>query len=226
MADPVKRRAYTSSVRKEQAAATRTRILEAAAVLFERDGYVRTTVKQIADEAGVAADTVYAVFGSKGRVLTALIDHVLTGGAPGMTNVLERPEFAAIRDESDQRKQIAMYARASRDTLARVRPIFNLMRTAADVDEEMAGIYREMQGYRLRNTTTVVEWIAANGKLRVPIKRAGEIVWGIASPELSGMMIERIGWTEDECFAYFEDVIARALLRDDPPAKRSRGRPN
>ena len=224
MAEPVKRRAYNSSVRQEQAAATRTRILEAAGVLFERDGYLRTTIKQIADQADVAVDTVYAVFSSKGRVLTALIDLRLTDGAPGMTNVLERPEFAAIRDERDQRKQIAMYARASRDTLSRVRPIFNLMRTAADVDEEMAGIYREMQGYRLRNTTTVVEWIASNGKLRVPVKRAVEIVWGIASPELTDMMIERIGWTEDECFARFEDVIARAILRDDRPAKGSRSR--
>jgi AcrR family transcriptional regulator len=223
MTEPVKRRSYNSSVRAEQAAATRTRILEAAAVLFERDGYVRTTVKAIADEADVAADTVYAVFGSKGRVLTALIDLRLTDGAPGMTNVLERPEFAAIREERDQRKQIAMYARASRDTLARVRPIFNLMRTAADVDEEMAGIYREMQGYRLRNAQTVVEWIAANGKLRMPVKRAVEIVWGIASPELTNMMIEGIGWTEDECFAWFEDVIARTLLRDEKPSTRSRG---
>ena len=220
MAEPVKKRGYTSSVRKEQAAATRARILEAAAVLFERDGYVRTTVKQIADEAGVATDTVYAVFGSKGRVLTALIDLRLTDGAPGMTNVLERPEFAAIRDERDQRTQIAMYARASRETLSRVGPVFKLMRTAADVDEEMAAIYREMQGYRLRNATTVVGWIAANGKLRVPVERAAEIVWGIASPELTDMMTERIGWTTDECFSHFEDVIARAILCDDAPTKK------
>jgi len=67
-------RKYSSPLRDEQAARTRSRILDAASDLFLERGYGRTTMKDIADSAGVARDTVHAVFGSKARVLTALID--------------------------------------------------------------------------------------------------------------------------------------------------------
>ncbi|HZU80489.1 MAG TPA: helix-turn-helix domain-containing protein, partial [Acidimicrobiales bacterium] len=59
------RRSYRSAVREEQAAATRARIVEAAAELFGADGYGRVTIRRIAEHAGVAPDTVYAIFGSK-----------------------------------------------------------------------------------------------------------------------------------------------------------------
>jgi len=58
MAKPVKKRAYTSALRTEQAARTRRLIVEAAAELFVSAGYARTTIKEIALHAGVAPDTV------------------------------------------------------------------------------------------------------------------------------------------------------------------------
>ncbi len=72
---PVKKRSYSSAVREENAAQTRVRILEAAGDLFALNGYARTTIREIADWANVAVDTVYAVFGNKARVLTALRAH-------------------------------------------------------------------------------------------------------------------------------------------------------
>src|SRR3954447_8248553 len=72
-----KTRSYTSTVRQEQAAGTRQRILDAANECFLSDGYGHTTVAGIARAAGVAPDTIYKTFGSKGRVLTALIDRRL-----------------------------------------------------------------------------------------------------------------------------------------------------
>ena len=58
-------RRYDSTRRREQAAATRREILEAAQRLFERDGYVATTMAAIAAEAGVALKTVYLAFETK-----------------------------------------------------------------------------------------------------------------------------------------------------------------
>ncbi|MFC8730971.1 TetR/AcrR family transcriptional regulator [Luteimicrobium sp. NPDC057192] len=67
-ADPPSR----PTLRQEQAAVTRSRILTAARRLFFRDGYAATTLKTVAAEAGVAVQTVYAVFGSKSAILTEL----------------------------------------------------------------------------------------------------------------------------------------------------------
>jgi AcrR family transcriptional regulator len=66
------------TLRQEQAAVTRRRILDAARRLFFRDGYAATTLKAVAVEAGVAVQTVYAVFGSKAAILAELRWMVVT----------------------------------------------------------------------------------------------------------------------------------------------------
>ena len=60
------------TLREERAAVTRRRILDAARHRFFEDGYAATTLKAIATEAGVAVQTVYAVFGSKAAMLAEL----------------------------------------------------------------------------------------------------------------------------------------------------------
>ena len=72
MAEEIKPRRYESPRRREQAAATRRAILDAAQSLFERDGYAATTMAAIASEAGVALKTVYVAFETKSGVLRAL----------------------------------------------------------------------------------------------------------------------------------------------------------
>src|SRR2546423_6513780 len=109
MTDVKGSRKYSSALRDEQAARTRRRILDAASVLFLERGYARTTMKDIADLAGVARDTVHAVFGSKARVLTALIDLRLVPDG-SVASARERPDALAVRDEVDQRKQIDLFA--------------------------------------------------------------------------------------------------------------------
>ena len=80
MAEPVKpTRRYDSPRRREQAAATRREILEAAQRLFERQGYAATTMAAIAAEAGVALKTVYVAFETKSGVLRALWHLLLRG---------------------------------------------------------------------------------------------------------------------------------------------------
>ena len=56
------KRRYESPHRRQQAAATRLHILQAAQRLFEQQGYVATTMAAIAAEAGVALKTVYLAF--------------------------------------------------------------------------------------------------------------------------------------------------------------------
>ena len=208
---PVKKRSYSSTVRKEQAAQTRARILEAAGELFETAGYARTTIAAIAERAGVAADTVYAIFGNKARVLTALID-VRLAPAAGVDNVLDRPEAHAVRDETDQRQQVRAFARDIAAISERVRPVYEIMRTASAVEPEMAAIYAEMDAYRLRNMHQAATWIAARGPLRVDVDQAGEIIWAVASPDVARMLCDVRGWTTDHYAEWLEDTLVRLLL--------------
>ena len=80
MTEPVKpKRRYDSPRRREQAAATRREILDAAQRLFEQQGYAATTMAAIAAEAGVALKTVYVAFETKSGVLRALWHLLLRG---------------------------------------------------------------------------------------------------------------------------------------------------
>jgi AcrR family transcriptional regulator len=61
------------SIRAERAALTRRRIEDAARARFARDGYASATLRQIADDAGVAVQTLYAVYGTKAELVRSLV---------------------------------------------------------------------------------------------------------------------------------------------------------
>jgi AcrR family transcriptional regulator len=213
MSEPVKKRPYRSSVRQEQAAQTRRRILDAAWSRFEAAGYARTTIREIASEADVAVDTVYATFGTKARILTALIDARLNPG-DDRVNVMERPEAQAVRDEVDPRHQIHLFARDIAAISVRVRPVYEMLRTASAVEPEMGKVFAEMDRYRLANMTRAAEWFAARGPLRVPVEAAAATIWALASPDVARMLCDSLGKSTEQYAAWLEDMLVRALLPD------------
>ena len=207
------KRRYSSVVRDEQAARTRARILDAAADLFAERGYARTTVQDLAEHAGVARDTVHAVFGSKARILTALIDvRLVPDGA--VANVTETPAAQAIKDEVDPRKQLERFATWIAGLSTRLRPAFEILRTASAVEPEMAAVFAEMDRFRLKNMQTYVRWFAARGPLRVSTKRAAEIIWALSSPDVARMLCDELGWSQAEHARWLADTLVRSLLPD------------
>src|SRR5712664_2474883 len=75
MAPAVKgKRGYNVSLRQEQAQLTRNRIIDAARRLLLVGTYSAVTMEEIAKEAGVAYQTVYAIFGTKIRLAEAMVD--------------------------------------------------------------------------------------------------------------------------------------------------------
>ena len=210
MTEPVKNRRYQSPLRQEQAALTRARILDAAGDLFIRQGYGTTTIRQIADAAAVAPDTVYATFGSKARLLTALLDIRLAPG--GEASVLDRPEVRRLREERDPRQFLRTFARDYAAMSERVRPASEVLRTAKAVEPEMAVVREEIEGYRFQFMRTVVEWLGAITTLRTSVERAAQVVWTLASPDVARMLCDVQGWTSDEYAAWLEETLAETLL--------------
>src|SRR5262249_10883911 len=95
MQGEVNPRRYKSAMRREQAAATRTRIVRAAAELFAAQGYTQTSIEQIAARAGVARPTVYTAFTGKPALLKEALDLQLAGDdAP--VPVKDRPWFQEL----------------------------------------------------------------------------------------------------------------------------------
>src|SRR2546421_10493221 len=114
MAEAVKRtRRYDSPRRREQAAETRREILDAAQVLFERDGYPATTMAAIAAAARVAPKTVYVAFETKSGLLRTLWNLRLRGGS-GEVAMAQNPGYLEVLDEPEPERQLRLNARNSK----------------------------------------------------------------------------------------------------------------
>ncbi|HEX4980270.1 MAG TPA: hypothetical protein VFV63_01150, partial [Ilumatobacteraceae bacterium] len=133
-----------------------------------------------------------------------------------VANVMDRPEARAVRDEPDQHRQVHLFARDMAATAARVRGVFEILRTASAVEPEMAAIHAEMNGYRLDNMRRVAGWIAEHGPLRVDVDRAAEIIWVLASPDVATLLCDGRGWTVDQHAEWLEDMLVRTLLPEPP----------
>ena len=95
---------------------------------------------------------------------------------------------------------------------ARVRPVFEILRTASAVEPEMAAVYAEQEEFRRRNMRLVAGWIDARGPLRVDVERAAEIMWVLASPDVARLLCDVRGWSVDEHAAWLEETLVRSLL--------------
>src|SRR5213594_1065909 len=125
-------RRYESPRRREQAAATRREILEAAQRLFERQGYAATTMAAIAADAGVALKTVYVAFETKSGVLRALW-HLRLRGDEEDVPVGERPWYREVLAEPDPERQLRLTARNSLAVKLRAAALMRVIRDAAPV---------------------------------------------------------------------------------------------
>ena len=106
-------RRYVSPRRREQAAATRELILDAAQALFERGGYAATSMAVIAARADVSLKTVYLGFETKSGLLRAVWHRVLRGDRDDVP-VGEQAWYRQVLDEPDPERQLRLNAHNSR----------------------------------------------------------------------------------------------------------------
>jgi AcrR family transcriptional regulator len=214
MAEPVKStRRYHSPRRREQAAATRREILEAAQRLFERQGYAATTMAAIAAETGVALKTVYVAFETKSGLLRALWNHLLRGGQDDVP-IGEQHWYRQLVAEPDAERQIRMTARNSRLVKLRIAGVLEVIRSAAPLDPDIAGLWRRIQSDFHANQGVIVESLQAKRALRRGLRaeRATDILWTLNHPNLWQLLVDERGWTPEQYEAWLFETARAQLL--------------
>jgi AcrR family transcriptional regulator len=198
--------------RERRSAELRARILDAAMLLFEADGYVATTMESIADEAGVAVQTIYNTFGSKGRTLAAALDRAITGSDSGTqtADVLA----AELADERDPERVVDVLVRFFVGAHARTAPVYGLIREAAAVDPELAALGRAVDERRLATLRKICTRLAREDVLpeRVRPADAAACLWTLASPHAYGFFLRDAGWTAKRYERWLHDALTRALF--------------
>jgi TetR/AcrR family transcriptional regulator, regulator of autoinduction and epiphytic fitness len=207
------KRTYRSSRRKEQSRQTRRQIIEAARKLFISRGYPGATMDSIAQEAGVAVETVYASFGNKRAILSSLIDISLVGD-DDPTPLLQRERPLAVMQEKDQVRQIQLFSEDMANIMERVAPLFELMRAAAKTEPDIAGMLHKMLNERAEAMKVFVNALMANGPLQggVSLEEAADTVWVITSGEVYTLLVADRGWDIEKYKGWLVNALTMLII--------------
>ena len=182
------RREYRSPLREQRAAQTRMALLVAARRLFTTSGWTGTGMRDIAVEAGVATETVYAYFPSKRALFQAVVDVAVVGDDQPIA-LAERAEFAAI-GRGSRRDRITAAARVVTGVHVRTAAFARVLREAANSDQEIATMLEATRERQRRDVSAAVE-LVVGGEVG-EADRDG--VWALTSPEVFLLLVESSGW--------------------------------
>lgn len=133
-------RKYDARLRRERGTASRQesrrKILEAARTLFLEHGYAATTVKAIAESAGVGTATIYAAPLTKRDILLAIRDVDLAGNDEPVP-LLEQSWTQTVAAEPDAQRQLVLWVHHLCEISGRVEPILEVLRQASAADPQL-----------------------------------------------------------------------------------------
>jgi AcrR family transcriptional regulator len=208
MADSVKR-----LTRAEQARATRRRIIAAATEQFVRHGYGAALLEQVAEQAGVAVQTVYFHFGNKRTLLKEALD-VAAVGDDEPVPLLERPWMIQIQQEADPRRIIELWLIGGRGIVERVAPLMRVVRGATGTDPELAAQWETNQQQTRTAHAMLVALLADRAALKpgMDVEQARDIAFVIGNVETYLQLSDVCGWTLDQWQERVAALLGAALL--------------
>lgn len=212
MPEPVKRK-YRSSRRAAAAAATRARIREAATQLFVQQGFVATTMRDVAKRAGVGERTLYDAFPNK----VALFGHALgvaTVGDEKPVGVADRPEVLAAREDPDPAAAIRRYVAYLTALLDRAGDLIMVSVEAAGADPDMRAAADAGSHETHRQWRVLTDELHARGSLREGLDsvEAADVLYALASPHVHQLLRRHRGWSTTRYRNWLEAVLVRELL--------------
>jgi TetR/AcrR family transcriptional regulator of autoinduction and epiphytic fitness len=213
MTSAVKNRPYDSSNRARQARETRRRIVEAAALLFAREGYSATSIRAIAEKAGVAVPTVYASLRSKANILRAVVDLTVRGDDEAAP-LASRAGWREMERQQNPREQLAAFAHLHRQICGREAAIFAQLEAAAGADPEATQLLAEHDRRRYETQRQLARSLHRRKQLKpgLAVREAADVIWTLASERTYLALVRDRGWKADKYERWVAEQLAAALL--------------
>jgi AcrR family transcriptional regulator len=210
-------RGYQSPLRAEQAAATRRRILEAAAQCFAANGYAGTSLADIAREASVSVETVKLNGPKRGLLLAAF--EQLFAGTEGQEGIRERDVGRRIVEIQDPDELLAAWVHFVAEANARA---FALWRTLVSVGTSEPLVREALDAQQVRRRAdfgAVVDLFEERRMLRAHVAsdterdRLADVLSFLASPEGYEQLVDGAGWSEHDYETWLADAVRDLVLR-------------
>lgn len=202
-------RTYRSALREEQARRTRAAVLDAATRCFLREGYAGTTMKAIAAEAGVSAQTVFTQ-GVKSALLLAAVDRSLVGDDEEVP-LARRENYQRMLAEQDRVRKLARVREVALDILPQAGPMLWVFREAAGGDPDLAAAWAEYERRRYADYHALIE--SFGPLLRLDVDRTADVYWSVASFEVLDKFLRGREWAPEDFADWLVEFIDRMLLR-------------
>lgn len=199
-------RPYQSTLREQRARETRLRIRKSARRLFATRGFAETTIAQIAQDAGVSTQTVYAVFRSKGGIVSEMLED--------LEESADRENWVArMMAEEDPHRQLRIFISWIRTLFQQGAPILRAA-LAARSDHDVAALLDQGDANRRFGCTQLTQIWASRGELRKALgpTEAAERLWLLTSVEQYFLATDSLGWSPDHYEHWLGDLLDLELL--------------
>ncbi len=193
--------------------------------LFVSQGYADTTMKQIAAGAGVAVQTVYYTFKTKGALLCEVME-VTAAGEDDPAPVSQRSWMRETMAATSQQRTIALAVEHATGIYERVAVLWPAINAAAAADPDVDDYWRGVAANRRTGQHALVARIAELGGLRseLDVDRATDLVVVLFGHDVYRGLVQDAGWTVPSYKAWlFTTLVQQLLGRRKPDTRAVRG---
>ncbi len=202
--------------RRERADASRRKVLAAARDSFMASGYHGATMADIAQRAGLAVQTVSYFFGTKPRLLSALLQATIEAAIADVTPEGTAKWHEAPAIATSGAEIVDHFVDLGHGMLLAVAPLMDVARVGGLTDDEVAAVYEFYEERRASDYARFIGWLVDAQALRVDlsIQKATDVALTVLGPEAYLVLAARRRWEPDGIRESMREALKRLLLND------------
>jgi AcrR family transcriptional regulator len=214
------KRRYRSPRRKMQAEQTRAAVIAAASRVFAQRGWVATNMRDVAAEAGVSVETLYAGFESKARLLQVVLDVAVVGDDEPVP-FAARAEAAAMGSGASMQARARIAAQVVTAINTRTHLLVQALRQGAAVEAILAERLTAVEASRRVDVANGATLVARRAVTEVEVDE----IAALTSSAVYDLLVGSSGWSnaayEQWLAGRFIEVIQRSPAPMNPkPSKK------
>jgi AcrR family transcriptional regulator len=192
--------------RRQRAAQTRRRMLDAAITCFTTAGYDGTTMAQIAKQAGVAVQTLYFTFHTKAQLLQQTLDRAVLGDAPPIPPP-QTQWYQAMQAQPAIRPALEHLVSGASQIMQRVAP-------------GVAEVWANAERLRLDGYRAIIALLAAKQPLAAhhTPDTAADVLFVLLGPDTFRAFTQGRGWPLSQWQAWVTTTLERDLFTPSAPS--------
>jgi AcrR family transcriptional regulator len=198
-------RRYESPLRAAQAEQTRRRVITAGGRLLAEKGWAGTSMREVAREAGVSVETIYATVGSKVDLLMVAMDVAVVGDdAP--VPLVGRPQFRRL-GEGAPHDRLAAAAGLMAEINRRGAALHRVLEEGARSEPPLHEPLRVRRANRWQTTREGMEAVLGRAAETYEVDE----IYVVVGPDTYRTLVEERGWSREHYIVWLADALARLL---------------